>query len=107
MLHKRITTKAQAAKIAKELAQDIEKETSYFNGYEVEVLHDNDGYYIKFSTNDDYFSLIITATAGAHVHKVIDTYIELYEGIDYHYGVSGTKNGQYKPTICINVNISK
>ena len=106
MLHKEIKTKAQAAKVAKELAEDLRSEMSIYNGYDIYTI--NGGCYkiVKLSSEDSQCCLILTSSAIETALEVVSFYSLKYQNISYYIGVAGTKDGRYKPVMEIHINFN-
>ena len=101
MLHKEIKTKAQAAKVAKEIAADLMNELEVYDGYVVDVINDDTQYYITVTANDKYSSKIITQSAADTVMKVVQYYDMVYRYINYHLDVKQDKDGKFIPAIVV------
>ena len=101
MLHKEIKTKAQGAKVAKEIAADLMNELEVYEGYVVDVINDDTQYYITVTANDKYSSKIITSSATDTVMKVVNYYEMTCRGINYHLDVKQDKDGKFIPAIVV------
>jgi len=104
MLHKEIKTKAQAAKVAKELAEDLRSEMSIYNGYDIYTISGGSDYTVKLSSEDSQCCLILTSSAIETALEVVSFYSLKYQNISYYIGVAGTKDERFKPVMEIHIN---
>lgn len=104
MLHKEIKTKAQAAKVAKELAEDLKSVMSIYDGYDIYTISGGSDYTVKLSSEDSQCCLILTSSAIGTALEVVNFYSVKYKYISYLIGVAGTKDERFKPVMEININ---
>ena len=106
MLHKEIKTKAQAAKVARALAEDLRSAMSIYDGYDIYTISGGSGYTVKLSSKDSQCCLILTSSAIGTALEVVSFYSLKYQNISYYIGVAGTKDERFKPVMEININFN-
>ena len=100
MLHKEIKTKAQAAKVAKELKSDLEEALEIYGSYVVKLKEYEKQYEIGITSPQS--CTIITESCMETVREIIGWYEMTYTTIGYHLGL--VKEGEeYLPELEIGV----
>ena len=99
MLKKEIRSVVKLRNVARELRDDLVRETSHFSGYAAVVNVGKDYAEVDFLSSEDVCK-IITDSAFDTVMGVVKMYGMLYDGIDWHLDVvrrAGTQ--KYYPVV--------
>jgi hypothetical protein len=105
MIRKEIKLKATAAKVAKELVNDLTQELDCFGTYEVKL--ENLGmYYDVVVTSPKCLSNILTSPCIDRIITVVKMYELQYINVSYHIDVVEAEE-KYLPAIIIQVTYSK
>lgn len=104
MLHKKIETTEEAAKVAEELKNDLTIRLSCYGSYEVksELI----GEQHNISVISPRSCAIITETCLEAIHEVVDMYLLMYDYLNYHFGVE-PYNDTLIPAFVVTINVSK
>ena len=105
MIRKEIKSKATAAKVAKELVNDLIQELDCFGGYEVK-LENRDMYYNVVVTSPKYYSNILTSSCVDRIMRVVNMYQLRYNNASYYIDVVEAEE-KYLPAFIIQVVYSK
>ena len=105
MIRKEIKSKATAAKVAKELVNDLTQELDCFGTYEVKL--ENIGtYYDVVVTSPKCFCNILTSPCIDRIITIAKMYELQYIDVSYHIDVVEAE-GKHLPAIIIQVTYSK
>lgn len=105
MINKEIKSKATAAKVAKELVNDLTQELDCFGTYWVKL--ENVGkYYDVFVTSPQGCSNILTSSCIDRIMRVAKMYELQYNNVYYHIDVVEAE-GKHLPAIVFQVTYSK
>ena len=105
MINKEIKSKATAAKVAKELVNDLTQELDCFGSYDVKLENVSMNYNVVV-TSPKCCSNIITCPCIDRIIRVAKMYELQYINVSYHIDVVEAE-GKYLPAIIIQVTYSK
>ena len=105
MINKEIKSKATAAKVAKELVNDLIQELDCFGGYEVK-LENRDMYYNVVVLSPKYYSNILTSSCVDRIMRVVNMYQLRYNNASYYIDVVEAEE-KHLPAFVIQVTYSK
>lgn len=105
MIRKEIKSKATAAKVAKELVNDLMQEVDFFGSYEVK-LESFCSYYDVVVTSPNGCSNILTSSCVDRIMCVAKMYELQYNNVSHHIDVVEAEE-KHLPAIIIQVTYSK
>ena len=105
MIRSEIKSKVRAAKVAKELVNDLIKELDCFGSYEVK-LENVGNYYDVVVTSPNVCSKILTSSCIDRIMRVAKMYELRYNNLYYHIDVVEAEE-EHLPAFIIQVTYSK